>query len=160
MPETKTRAPATRSKRNSAGGTRSRNASNRSRSSSNGSKAAPRAASRRGSPSRRGSTRRRPTRRTRRRLSEVVSKAKTPLIAGGAALAGAAGGMALSRNGTRRKVLGVAMPHIDFSGDTRKALGGATRAFGNAAKELGKAGYQLGQLTSEVRRVRERVSDG
>jgi hypothetical protein len=78
------------------------------------------------------------------------------MIAGGAALAGLAGGIALSRNGSRRKVLGMPMPRVG-GGSTRKALDGAATAFGEAAKEIGKAGYQVGQLTSEVRRVRERI---
>jgi hypothetical protein len=78
------------------------------------------------------------------------------MIAGGAALAGLAGGVALSRNGARRKVLGLPVPRIGGSG-TRKALDGAAKAFGNAAKEIGKAGYQVGELTTEVRRVRERI---
>jgi hypothetical protein len=89
----------------------------------------------------------------------VASKAKTPLIAGGTALVGLAGGVAISRNGSGKKLLGIRMPQIGGRGSTKKALDGATRAFGTAAKELGKAGYQVDQLASEVRRVRERVSD-
>jgi hypothetical protein len=72
---------------------------------------------------------------------------------------GLAGGVAISRNGSGKKLLGVRMPQIGGGGSTKKAMEGAAKAFGTAAKELGKAGYQAGQLTSEVRRVRERVSD-
>jgi hypothetical protein len=91
-------------------------------------------------------------------VSGAVSKAKTPLIAGGAAATGFAGGMLAARNGGRRKVLGVTVPRVNTSRSTKKALDGATKAFGGAATELGKVGVQLGQLTSEVRRVRDRVS--
>jgi hypothetical protein len=73
---------------------------------------------------------------------------------------GLAGGVAISRNGSGKKLLGMRMPQIGGGGgSTKKAMEGATKALGTAAKELGKAGYQAGQLTSEVRRVRERVSD-
>jgi hypothetical protein len=72
---------------------------------------------------------------------------------------GLAGGVAISRNGSGKKLLGIRMPQIGGGGSTKKAMEGATKALGAAAKELGKAGYQAGQLTSEVRRVRERVSD-
>jgi hypothetical protein len=90
----------------------------------------------------------------RERISSIASKAKTPAMVGGAALAGLAGGIAVSRNGSHRKVLGVPMPGRPNTG---KAMGKAATALGSAAKEIGKTGYQVGQLTSEVRRVRERV---
>jgi hypothetical protein len=79
-------------------------------------------------------------------LKQVASKAKTPAIAGGAALAGLAGGMAIARNGTPE------------SGGTAKALTSATKAFGQVAVQVGKAGYRIGELTAEVRRVREQAS--
>jgi hypothetical protein len=90
-------------------------------------------------------------------VATIASKAKAPAMVGGAALAGLAGGIAVSRNGGKRKILGVEMPKLD--GSATKAMGGAAKAFGAAAKEVGKAGYQVGQLTSEVRKVRERVED-
>jgi hypothetical protein len=90
----------------------------------------------------------------REQITSVASKAKTPAMVGGAALAGLAGGIAASRNSSGRKVLGVPMPGRQ---STSKAMGKAANAFGSAAKELGKTGYQVGQLTSEIRRVRERV---
>jgi hypothetical protein len=34
------------------------------------------------------------------------------------------------------------------------------KLLGTGAKEIGKAGYRIGQLTSEVRKVREAVSEG
>jgi hypothetical protein len=40
-----------------------------------------------------------------------------------------------------------------------KALGATSKALGKTAVEVGKAGYRVGELTAEVRRVRERVSE-
>jgi hypothetical protein len=67
--------------------------------------------------------------------------------------------VAISRGGTGKTVLGMPMPQLASRGSTKKALDGATKAFGSAARELGKTGVQVGKLTSEVRRVREQVSD-
>src|SRR5215208_6771958 len=46
-------------------------------------------------------------------IAGAVKKAKTPLIAGGAAIAGLAGAAALNARSSRRKVLGVKMPRGD-----------------------------------------------
>jgi hypothetical protein len=112
------------------------------------------------------------------RLGRIASKAKTPLLAGGAAVAGLVGGIALSRNGAvkglqipksgrRRKKVSmpnlsmpnVSMPKLGGRESMTKALGATAKALGNTAVEVGKTGYRIGELTSEVRRVRERVSD-
>ena len=83
-------------------------------------------------------------------LTEIVSKAKVPAAVAGGAIAGLAGGAALARRGSSRKVLGVPVPGTGQT--TAKALSGA-------AKEIGKAGLKVGQLTNEVRKVREQVDD-
>lgn len=109
-------------------------------------------------------------------LSEIASKAKTPLMAGGAAVAGLVGGIALARNGRSK---GISMPKLGSSrkksrssislpkmslpklggGESAgKALRATAEALGSTAKEIGKAGYRVGELTSEVRRVREQAS--
>jgi hypothetical protein len=80
-----------------------------------------------------------------------MSKAKTPMIAGGAALAGLAGGAALARNGSRGS--GLSLPKPSFGGGTSVA-----KALGTAAKEIGKAGYKAGELANEVRKVREEMN--
>jgi hypothetical protein len=106
-------------------------------------------------------------------LSEIASKAKTPLLAGGAAVAGLAGGIALARNGRSKglpipNVGGsrgksniplpkVSMPKLGKSDSTGKALGATAKALGKTAVEIGKAGYRVGELTAEVRRVREQA---
>jgi len=63
----------------------------------------------------------------------AAGKAKVPLIAGGAALAGAAGGAALGARQARRH------PH----------------GFAKAAKGVGALGVQAGHLASELQRNRE-----
>ncbi|HEX5608525.1 MAG TPA: hypothetical protein VFX45_00370 [Solirubrobacterales bacterium] len=73
-----------------------------------------------------------------------------PLIAGGAALAGAAGGLALAASRQdRHSRLAAAMrsnkPRIKLSSDD------VTRA----AKEVGSFGAQVGELAAELQRNRE-----
>jgi hypothetical protein len=142
-----------------SGSTRSRSGSRRSPS-SNGSRARSndRSTSNRSTSSRSSSSSRRRSsssstrsQRNENPIAKAVSKAKVPLAAGGAAVAGLAGGIALTRDGRRRKVLGVSIPGTRRSGDTAKALG-------TVAKELAKTGQRVGQLTAEVRHVREEVN--
>jgi len=72
-------------------------------------------------------------------VSSAASKAKVPLLASGAALAGAAGGMVLGARQARRH------HHGDFS---------------RAAKEVGNFGTQVGRLASELHQAREAASNG
>lgn len=73
-------------------------------------------------------------------VSGAASKAKVPLLAGGAALAGAAGGMALGAHQARRT--------------------GASHDFAKAAKGVGKFGAQMGHLASELQQTREAAGNG
>lgn len=76
-----------------------------------------------------------------RAVGHVASKVKVPLMAGGAALAGAAGGIAFSaRQGHR---------HRRLSGVKSKDLA-------KAARKAGDVGAQVGEIALEVRRARER----
>lgn len=65
-------------------------------------------------------------------LGKVISKAKLPLVAGGAAVAGAAGGLALASSKQARK-----------------------SRLGKAAREVGNFGAQVGGLATELQRARE-----
>lgn len=65
--------------------------------------------------------------------TKAASKAKVPLLAGGAAVAGAAGGLAIGAWQARRR-------HGRLA---------------TAAREMGTLGIQLGQLASELQRARE-----
>jgi hypothetical protein len=71
---------------------------------------------------------------TRDAVKRAAGQAKVPLVAGSAALAGAAGGLALGiRQGRRRN-------RVDFA---------------KAAKGVGVLGAQMGQLASELHQARE-----
>jgi 1-aminocyclopropane-1-carboxylate deaminase/D-cysteine desulfhydrase-like pyridoxal-dependent ACC family enzyme len=79
-------------------------------------------------------------------VGSVASKAKAPLVAGGAAAAGLIGGLVLgSRVLTpRKKVFGVPI--------SRKGLD-----LKPVAKEVGKAGKQIGRLTNEMAQARKQA---
>jgi hypothetical protein len=73
-------------------------------------------------------------------VGRAASKAKVPLLAGGAALAGAAGGLAL----------GARQSHH------RNGLGGfSSKDLAKAARKAGDVGAQVGEIALEVRRARE-----
>jgi hypothetical protein len=73
-------------------------------------------------------------------VGRVASKAKVPLLAGGAALAGAAGGLAL---GGRRA------HHKSRIGNV------SSKDLTKAVKKVGEVGAQVGEVALEVRRARE-----
>lgn len=77
-----------------------------------------------------------------RKVGRAASKAKVPLVAGGAALAGVAGGMAAlsARHNHRHRGLG----------------GVKSKDLKKAAKKAGDVGAQVGEIALEVRRARER----
>jgi hypothetical protein len=74
------------------------------------------------------------------KVAGVVSKAKVPLLAGGAALAGTAGGIAL---GARQAHHGSRLGKVSSKDLTK------------AAKKVGEVGAQVGEVALEVRRARE-----
>ena len=74
----------------------------------------------------------------------VVSRAKRPLIIGGAAVAGVAGGLALRRHATAgRRRSPLSGPNLPMR-DGRLDLG----AMANGAQRLGELGQQLGDLAA------------
>jgi hypothetical protein len=74
------------------------------------------------------------------KVAEIAGKAKVPLLAGGAALAGAAGGIALGAHQAHRK------------GGLGKV---SSKDLTKAAKKVGEVGAQVGEVALEVRRARE-----
>jgi hypothetical protein len=86
-------------------------------------------------------------------VAGVVKKAKTPLIAGGAAIAGLAGAAVLnSARPRRRKVLGVTMPRGNgLKVDARKVAGAVT----DAAKRADRFGQRVSGVAQSVRMVSE-----
>lgn len=85
-------------------------------------------------------------------VGRAAGKAKVPLIAGGAALAGAAGGLALASRQDRRNNLIKAMrkPKIKLT----------SRDVARAAKEVGNFSAQMGELATELQRAREQTGNG
>jgi len=90
-------------------------------------------------------------------VTTLAKKAKTPLIAGGAAVAGLAGGAALkSVSSGRRKVLGISMPKpngllksngIKLDPDTLT----------KAAKSAGLWGRRVEHVATEIEHARKKV---
>jgi hypothetical protein len=86
-------------------------------------------------------------------IGSVASKAKVPAAAGGAALAGLVGGMAIAaRGGGRRRVLGVPVP-----GTRRPLVKINTPRRKAGTKDLVKAGSQMAELATEVRLARQQL---
>ena len=84
----------------------------------------------------------------------AVSKAKVPLMAGGAALAGAAGGLVLgARRGRRNGLAARALSR-------RPQVKVRSQDLAKAAKEVGSFGTQMGRLATELQQTREAVGNG
>ena len=84
----------------------------------------------------------------------MAKKAKVPLIAGGAAIAGLTGAAVLnSARSRRRKVLGVTMPRgKDLKNvDTRRIAGAVT----DAAKRADRFGQRVSSVANGVQTVSE-----
>lgn len=87
-------------------------------------------------------------------LKPVADKVKVPLLAGGAALMGAAGGLMMgTRHGRRSGRLAKAMPR-------RPQIKVDSHDLAKAAKEVGNFGSQVGHLASELQRARETANGG
>jgi hypothetical protein len=100
-------------------------------------------------------------------VAGVVKKGKTPLIAGGAAIAGVTGAAVtgaavLNSRSSRRKVLGVTMPRRNYlkgvdarknlkKVDARKIAGAVT----DAAKRADRFGQRVSTVANSVQTVSE-----
>jgi hypothetical protein len=94
----------------------------------------------------------------------VLEKAKVPLLAGGAAVAGVAGVVLASKSGGKRKVLGVSVPKRSklslpkkngFKPDARKM----TRAVTDAAKRADDFGQGVSRIAGSVRKAGEAADE-
>jgi hypothetical protein len=85
-------------------------------------------------------------------VGKATSRAKLPLVAGGAALAGAAGGLALASRQGHKGGLGSALrkPKIQIKSDD----------VARVAKEVGNFSAQVGALATELQRNREDAGNG
>jgi hypothetical protein len=91
-------------------------------------------------------------------VGQAAGKAKGPAIAGGAALAGLAGGLALSSGRVKtRRIFGVPVPRRSKLTKTGKKTG---KALGHVAAQVGSTSQQLAVLNEEVRRTREQADKG
>lgn len=97
-------------------------------------------------------------------VAPIVQKAKIPLLAGGAAVAGVAGAVLASRSGGKRKVLGVSVPKRSklslpkkngFKSDARKV----TSAVADAAKRADHFGQGVSRIASSVKQVSDSADD-
>jgi hypothetical protein len=98
-------------------------------------------------------------------VGPILAKAKLPLLAGGAAVAGVAGAVLASRSGGRRKVLGVSVPKRSkklslpkrngFKSDARKV----TSTVADAAKRADDFGQGVSRIASSVRKVGETADE-
>jgi hypothetical protein len=91
-------------------------------------------------------------------IKTAASKAKVPLVASGAALAGvtAAAVMVATRSGKRRKVLGVSVPKRNsFKADAKKI----TAAVNDAAKRADHFGQRVSKVASSVQGVSETANE-
>ena len=83
----------------------------------------------------------------------AVSKAKIPLLAGGAAALGTVGGIALGASRSGNKVLGVKLPKP-------KRVKLRSKDLSKVAKEVGRFGENVGELTTELKHAREGLANG
>jgi len=98
-------------------------------------------------------------------VGPIVQKAKLPLLAGGAAVAGVAGAVLASKSGGRKKVLGMSVPKRSKSlglpkrnglkSDARKVTG----AVADAAKRADDFGQGVSRIASSVRKVGETAEE-
>lgn len=84
---------------------------------------------------------------------KAVSKAKIPLLAGGAAIAGTIGGVALGATRSGGKVLGVQLPRP-------RRVNIRSKDLAKAAREVGRFGENVGDLAAEIKRAREGLGNG
>lgn len=87
-------------------------------------------------------------------IGSAASKAKVPLLTGGAALAGAAGGLALGVHQARHRGVGAKML------SRRPQVKVRSQDLATAAKQVGSFGAQVGRLASELQQTREAVGNG
>jgi hypothetical protein len=91
------------------------------------------------------------------KVAQLASKAKTPLLAGGAAIAGIAGGVALkSRNDSRRPLnalRSVSLPKSLKNVDLSKV---DVEAVMDAARQVRSIGEQVGDVVEAAEKTRKK----
>jgi hypothetical protein len=91
------------------------------------------------------------------KVGQLASKAKTPLIAGGAALAGIAGGIAMKNQSSSKNPLkklgGPSMPKSLKKMDLGKL---DLDTITSAGKQIGKVGRQVGDVAEAAEKARKK----
>ena len=122
----------------------------RKRSSANSSSQGPRTPSSRSV--RKAKSRRRGAHTGGKAISSAAAKVKWPAVAGGAALAGLAGGVALgAQRNSGRKILGMRVG---------QGRGEAGKNLADTSKNIGKFSENVGQFAAEMRKTREAIESG
>jgi len=95
----------------------------------------------------------------------ILEKAKIPLLAGGAAVAGVAGAvLAATHSGSKRKVLGVSVPkrsklHLPKKNGLKTDAHKVAGAVADAAKRADTFGQGVSRIASSVKQVSESADD-
>ena len=150
----------TRNSRSSSSPGRSKSGSKSSSRSGSTSKTRSRGASTSSGSKRNATARKRQTTSNKSTMATVAEKAKGPALAGGAALVGLAGGMAL-RNGRKRGVLerlptpSVKLPKLSMS-DVKPDS--ALKSIGKAAGEVALRSRRVGDVAAEVEKASNAIS--
>jgi hypothetical protein len=171
MAQTKARnSRSTRSKSSKSSGSKSSGRSTGSKSRSTSSRSRNGASAQSSRPSSSSSRKRTTTTRTsgdgadKSRLTEFAEKAKTPAAAGGAALVGLAGGLALSRTRKRKGVLeripkpnmkNVKMPKVKAP---KIKPDEALKKVGSAAGEVADRSQRVGQVAAEIQKASDSLA--
>lgn len=91
------------------------------------------------------------------KVAELASKAKTPLVAGGAALAGIAGGVALkSRNDSRRPLHALRSVHLPKSVKNMDLSKVDVDKLMNTARQVRSFGEQVGDVVDAAEKTRKK----
>ena len=163
MAETKARSNRSAKTKSRSTSTKSRNGSSAQskRSSSSTRKRSGQArSSRSGQQSSKQSTSRKPS-----KLAAFADKAKAPAAAGGAALVGLAGGLALSRRNSHKGVLArlpkpnVNMPKVKVPKISLPKTDSALKAVGSAAGEVADRSQRIGQVAAEVQKASDAIAN-
>ena len=101
-------------------------------------------------------------------VGTIAEKAKGPALAGGAALVGLAGGLALTRKQKRKGVLSrVPTPNLKtpkvklpkISAPDMPKPGAVVKAVGNAAGQVADGSNRLGQIAAEVQKASNAIGN-
>jgi hypothetical protein len=163
MAQTKSRSGGSKRSTSRSSSTKSRNGSGarstRSRSSSRATNRKSSTASKKSSTASKKPSAKSKTQSNGSKLTTFAQKAKAPAAAGGAALIGLAGGLAMSRNHKRKGVLGrVPKPNLKMPNISMPKPDSALRAVGDAAGQVADRSQRLGQVAAEVQKASDAIS--